>query len=128
MQPCMRREPLRACRVLAPERAEPSAEPAGRVASTMRDREERAGIAAGSELTEDAACNLEVPFDHEVHEIMWEPWVIAGTARHVQHLAAGPMSRDRVAPLPGSGEGDLDGTKLCRPPREERQRDARAEE
>lgn len=107
------REPLRACRVLAPERAEPTAKPAGRIASTMRDREERAGIAAGGKLTENAAGELEVPFDHKVHEIMREPGVIAWSVRHVQHGAAAQMSRNRVALLPGPGEGDLHGTNYA---------------
>src|SRR4051794_22686041 len=106
-------EPLRACRVLAPERSEPSAQPPGRIASTMRDREERARIAAGSKLTEDAACDPEMPLDDEVHEVMRQPRVIARTARHVQDVAAGPTSRNRVGPLPGLGEGDLHATNYA---------------
>jgi hypothetical protein len=107
------REPLRACRVLPPERAEPTATPAGRIASTMGDREERASVAAGSKLTENAACNLEVPFDHKVHDVMREPRVITWSVRHVQHGAAAPVSRNRVAPLPGPGEDDLHGTNYA---------------
>ena len=83
-------EPLRACRVLPPERAEPLTQSPGRVASAMGDCEERARIAAGSKLTEDAAGNLEMPFDDEVHDIMWKPRVIAGTARHMDDVAAVP--------------------------------------
>jgi hypothetical protein len=79
----------------------------------MRDSEERASIAAGSKLTEDAACNLEVAFDDKVHDVMREPRVIPRTARHVQHVAAGPMSRNRVGPLPGPGEGDLHATNYA---------------
>src|SRR5207244_874100 len=64
------REPLGACRVLSSQRAEPRAEPSSRIASTMRNREERPRSAAGSKLTENALCDLEVPFDQEVHDVM----------------------------------------------------------
>ena len=63
-------EPLRACRGLAPERSEPIAAPPGRIASPMRNREERARIAAGSKLTEDAVCDPEMPLDDKVHDVM----------------------------------------------------------
>ena len=79
----------------------------------MRDREERARIAAGSKLTEDAACDLEMPLDDKVHDVMRQPRVIARTARHVQHVAARPMSRNRVAPLPSPGVGDLHATNYA---------------
>jgi hypothetical protein len=43
----------------------------------MGDREERARVAAGSKLPEDAAVDLEMPLDDEVHDVMGEPRVIA---------------------------------------------------
>jgi hypothetical protein len=35
----------------------------------------------------------------------------------VQHVAAGPMSGNRVAPVPCPGEGDLHPTNYARPSR-----------
>jgi hypothetical protein len=67
------REPLGSRGVLSPECAESTAQSAGTVAPTMRNREERARVAARGELTEDATCDLEVPFDDEVHYVVREP-------------------------------------------------------
>jgi hypothetical protein len=39
----------------------------------------------------------------------------------VQHVAAGPTSRNRVAPLPNLGEGDPHAMARCHAPRLSRQ-------
>jgi hypothetical protein len=101
------REPFGSCSVLSAQCTESFAAPAVAIASAVRNREERARIPARGELTEDTASDPEMPFDHEVHQVVREPGVIPRSGRHVQDRASAAIGRDRVAPFSGPGEGDL---------------------
>jgi hypothetical protein len=101
------REPFGSCSVLSAQCTKSLAAPAVAIATAVRNREERARIPARGELAEDNASNPEMPFDHEVHQVVREPLVIPRPGRHVQDRASAAIDRDRVAPFSCPGEGDL---------------------